>query len=64
MILPYSTGKLDQFKVLIGKHIGNLVLTETKIDSTFPNAQFRIEVFSMLFKLDRNRVGGGVLIYV
>ena len=51
-------------KVLIKKHIGNLALTESKIDSNFPNAQFRIEGFSMPFKLDCNRFGGGVLIYV
>ena len=41
-----------------------LVLTETKIDATFPNAQFRIDRFSTPFRLDRNKFGGGVLIYV
>ena len=57
-------GKLDQLKLLIGKNIDILVITETKTDSSFPKAQFKIEGFSMPFRLDRNRFGGGVLIYV
>ena len=57
-------GKLDQFKLLIGKNIDILVITETKIDSSFPKAQFKIEGFSMPFRLDCYRFGGGVLIYV
>ena len=51
-------------KVLIENNIDILVLRETKIDSTFPNAQFRIDRFSATFRLERNRIGGGVLIYI
>ena len=57
-------GKFDHLKVLIVNNIDILVLTETKIDSSFPNAQFRIDGFSASFRLDQNRFGGGVLIYV
>ena len=57
-------GKFDHFKVLIENNIDILVLAETKIDASFPNAQFRIDGFSAPFTLDRNRFGGGVLIYV
>ena len=38
--------------------------TETKFDSSFPNSQFAIDGFSVPFRCDRNRFGGGVLIYV
>ena len=55
---------LDQLKVLIVNNIDILVLTETKMDSSFPNAEFRIDGFSAPFRFDRNRFGGGVLIYV
>ena len=56
---------LTIFKVLIENNIDILVLTETKIDfPSFPNAQFRIDGFSAPFRLDQNRFGGGVLIYV
>ena len=57
-------GKFDHFKVLIENNIDTLVLTETKIDASFPNAQFRIDGFSAHFRIDRNRFGCGVLIYV
>ena len=57
-------GKFDQLKALIKRNIDILVLAETKIDSSFPNAQFRIDGFSIPFRLDRNRFGGEVLIYV
>ena len=56
--------KFDHLKVLIENNIDVLVLTETKIDSSFPNAQFRIEGFSAPFRLKQNRFGAGVLIYV
>ena len=32
--------------------------------SRFPNAQFLVSPFSKPFRLDRNRKGGGVMIYV
>ena len=57
-------GKLDQLQLLIGKNIDILVITDTKIDSSFPKAQFKIEGFSMPFRIDRNRIGGEVLNYV
>ena len=57
-------GKLDFLKVLIENDIDTLVLTEAKIASTFPNTQFRIDGLSAPFRLDRNRFGGGVIIYV
>ena len=37
---------------------------ETKLDDTFPDSQFFIEGYSTPFRLDRNRNGGGVIIYV
>ena len=57
-------GKFDQLKTLCGKNIDIIVLTETKFDSSFPNSQFAIDGFSVPFRCDRNRFGGGVLIYV
>ena len=38
--------------------------TETKIDESYPTNQFIIEGFSPPFRLDRNKEGGGVLVYV
>ena len=56
--------KFDQLKTIIGNNIDILIITETKVDSRFPNSQFMTEGFSMPFKLDRNRFGGRIMIYV
>ena len=39
------------------------VLAETKIDEAIPNSQFYIKGFKM-FRNDRNRFGGGLLVYI
>lgn len=40
-----------------------LIITETKLDETFPNSQFAIQGFHLLRK-DRNMHGGGVIMYI
>ena len=57
-------GKFDQLKFLIKDNIDILIITETKIDSSFPETQFVIDGFSKPFRKDRNVHCGGVLIYV
>ena len=46
------------------QHIDILVLTETKLDDTFPTAQFLVNGFSEPYRLDRNRKGGGNMVYI
>ena len=58
------TNKFDQLKEIVLKYIDILVITETKLDDTFPNAQFLVRRFSKPFRLDRNRKGRKVIIYV
>ena len=41
-----------------------LIVTETKLDDNFPISQFHIDGFSKPYRLERNRNGGGVIIYV
>ena len=41
-----------------------LVVTETKLDSSFPNGQFSINGLARPFRRDRNKNGGGVMIFV
>lgn len=41
-----------------------MIVTETKLDSTFPSGQFSIAVFVKPFYRDRNKNGGGVMIFV
>ena len=58
------SSKFDQMKVLLQGNIDILVLTETKLDSSFSSNQFILEGYSKPFRLDRNRNGGGLLVYV
>ena len=41
-----------------------LMITETKLDDSFPEQQFHIEGFNIPFRSDRDRHGGGLLLYV
>ena len=56
--------KFEQLKELAIKHIDVLVITETKLDDSFPTSQFLMKGFAEPFRLDRNRNGGGVMIYI
>ena len=57
-------GKFDQLKSVVQGKLDILVITETKLDSSFPKNQFLIDGFSQPFRRDRDRHGGGILIYV
>ena len=39
------------------------MISETKIDESFPLSQFMIDGFSMPYRRDRNAHGGGILVY-
>ena len=56
--------KFEQLKDIVMQHIDILVLTETKLDDTFPTAQFLVNGFSEPYRRDRNRKGGGVMVYI
>ena len=57
-------GKFEQLKHIIQDKVDVLVLTETKIDSSFSNQQFYIEGFFLPFWLDRNKHGEGIFVYI
>ena len=56
--------KFDQLKLLVRGKVDSLVITETKLDSTFPTSQFLIKGHSEPYCFNRNRNGVGFLIYV
>ena len=57
-------GKFEQLKTIISGNIDILVVTETKLDDSFPSTQFLIEGYSPPYRRDRNKYGGGILIYI
>ena len=40
------------------------MISESKLDESFPHGQFLIDGFHTLFKFDRNKNEGGILLYV
>ena len=56
--------KFEQLKEVMGNHIDILTIQETKLDSSYPEGQFLIDGYSVPYRLDRDRHGGGVMIYV
>ena len=45
-------------------NIDVLLVSETKIDDSFPNENFLIDGFSTPYRLDRNSNGGGLMLFV
>ena len=45
-------------------NIDILMISETKLDASFPISQFYINGYTSPYRLDRNGKGGGILVYV
>ena len=58
------SNNFDQLKFLVQGKVDIHVITETKLNSTFPTSQFLIESYNEPYRFDRNRNGVDVLIYV
>ena len=53
--------KFEQLKETV---LEILVVTETKLDETFLESLFLMDGFSKPYRLDRNKNGGGVMIFI
>ena len=40
------------------------MVSETKLDESFPRGQFIIEGFGARYRVDRNGIGGGLMLFV
>ena len=40
------------------------MISKTKVDDSFPNSQFLLDGFGTPFRLNRNRNGGDIMLYV
>ena len=58
------SSKFEPLTLMIKNNVDFLVITESKLDDTFPHGQFQIEGFARPIRLDRCRNGGGVIIFV
>ena len=41
-----------------------MVISEAKLDESFPNGQFIIPGYALPCRLDRNQFGGGIMVFV
>ena len=56
--------KIELLKPTILETVDILVIAETKLDNTFATNQFTINGFNPPLRYDRNKNGGGLLIYI
>ena len=56
--------KFDPLQDIIKDNIDILLVSETKLDDTFPSGKFFIEGYKEPIRLDRNRNGGGLLFFI
>ena len=56
--------KFENMKEVVSNHVDILVIAETKINKSFPTAQFIIERFFKPLRLDISNKSGGLLTYV
>ena len=54
--------EFESIKPIISPNYDIFLVSETKLDESFPNNQFFISVYRM-FRQDRNCFGGGLCIY-
>ena len=56
--------KFEDLKILVKGKVDIIVITESKLDHTFPDSSFGISGHNKTFKKDRNRNGGGMLGFI
>ena len=56
--------KSDSLSFMVENNADMLLISETKLDDSFPSGQFKICGFSMSYRYDRNSMGGGILLYI
>ena len=54
--------KSDMLTNSVSEYIDILMISETKLDDTFPHTLYHLKDFSNPYRLDRNSHGGGTLV--
>ena len=62
--INFLSPKFEPLKDIIKDNIDILLVSETKLDDTFPDGQFFIEGYKEPIRLDRNKNGGGLLFFI
>ena len=59
-----TRNKFENLCYIVVNNVDVLSITETKLDSSFPNAQFLLPGFHEPLRLDINNRNGGLLVYI
>ena len=58
--INYLRNKFSPLQYIIYKNIDLVLIYETKIDSSFPSAQFYLQGYATLYRLERNANNGAL----
>ena len=56
--------KFEALTYIIDNNIDLLLISETKLDDSFPTAQFQMKGYSVPYRYDRNGKDGGLLLCI
>ena len=56
--------KFEFFEDVINRNLDIILLSETKLDDSFPSAQFILKGYGVPYRFDRNFKGGGLLFHI
>ena len=62
--INFIRNKLDLFVPAVVGSVNILSITETKIETSFPEGQFEIDGFTTPYRVDKDWHGGGLLLYI
>ena len=56
--------KFEMLQEVIGNNFDVLLISETKLDASFPSNQFILDGFTPLYRLDITQHGGGIMLFI
>ena len=62
--INFLRNKFENLQEQINGNMNILLISETKLDNSFPNRQFLIKGYSAPYRLDRDAQGGEVLLFI
>ena len=62
--MNYVGNKFDISVGIVKDNVDILMISESKLDDSFPDGQFLLAGYGKQFRLDRNRNGGGIMLFI
>ena len=59
-----SYNKFNSLKLLVKNSLDVFMISETKLDETFPEGQFLLDGFILPYRMGTNTDGGGIALYI